>query len=382
MPGDDLVAIADTGAPGGGRPRRRCRGHHLEDRVEGRGAVGARGRSRGRRGGRDRAGGGSAGRPGDRRDPARVRVRERRGRCLEPGHGHAGAAAARPRRHGRTHPARTARRRSGPGSGWSSRTRSGAPGERAWSTWRSAAPALPATVDLRGRPDDRGRALEATVVALADEIAAASGLVMGKDARVPVALVRGVRRLDGTDGPATDLIRPADEDLFRTSTHEAIRSLSSGDAASGSGPIGRELLIEAIGACATPWPPGGPRRGCTVVEDPDEVATMLRETAGMEADASTLIVPWLEASEDEHARAPVGVRRGGLRHRAGDGVGRRRRHGSLVRSGGSAIVAPSRGRAGTARRAGVRLAAGRSGRDRSDRITASAGPRGPFRWVP
>ena len=158
---------------------------------------------------------------------------------------------------------------------------------------------VPATVDLRGRPDDRGRPLEATVVALADEIAAASGLVMGKDARVPVALVRGVRRLDGTDGPAADLIRPADEDLFRTSTHEAIRSLSGNDAASGPGPIGRELLIEAIGACAAPWPPGGPRRGCTVVEDPDEVATMLRETSGTEADASTLVVPWLEASEDE-----------------------------------------------------------------------------------
>ena len=158
---------------------------------------------------------------------------------------------------------------------------------------------VPSTVDLRGRPDDRGRPLEATVVALADEIAAASGLVMGKDARVPVALVRGVRRLDGTDGPATDLIRPADEDLFRTSTPEAIRSLSTGDAASGSVPIGRELLIEAIGACATSWPPGDPRRGCTVVEDPDEVATMLRELAGRDADGSTLIVPWLEASDDQ-----------------------------------------------------------------------------------
>jgi hypothetical protein len=158
---------------------------------------------------------------------------------------------------------------------------------------------VPATVDLRGRPDDRGRPLEATVVALADEIAAASGLVMGKDARVPVALVRGVRRLGGADGPATDLIRPVDEDLFRTSTHEAIRSLSGRDAASRSGLIGRELLIEAIGACATPWPPGSPRRGCTVVEDPDEIATMLRETKATEAAASTLIVPWLEASENE-----------------------------------------------------------------------------------
>jgi hypothetical protein len=36
-----------------------------------------------------------------------------------------------------------------------------------------------------------------------------------------------------------------------------------------------------------------------VVEDPDEIATMLRETAGTEANASTLIVPWLEASGDQ-----------------------------------------------------------------------------------
>src|SRR4051794_24900499 len=49
---------------------------------------------------------------------------------------------------------------------------------------------LPALVDLRGTPDHMGRTLEATVVALADELAAASGLVMGKDARVPVAVLR------------------------------------------------------------------------------------------------------------------------------------------------------------------------------------------------
>src|SRR5215470_14493745 len=45
---------------------------------------------------------------------------------------------------------------------------------------------LPAVVDLRGTPDHAGRVLEATVVALADEIAAASGLVMGKASRIPV----------------------------------------------------------------------------------------------------------------------------------------------------------------------------------------------------
>ena len=75
---------------------------------------------------------------------------------------------------------------------------------------------LPAAVDLRGRPDDRGRPLEATIVALADEIAAASGLVMAKNARIPAALVRGIDRLGAPQGSAADLIRPADEDLFRT----------------------------------------------------------------------------------------------------------------------------------------------------------------------
>ena len=59
---------------------------------------------------------------------------------------------------------------------------------------------LPPVVDLRGRADDRGATLVATEVALADEVAAASGLVMAKDARVPVAVVRGVDRLGGADG--------------------------------------------------------------------------------------------------------------------------------------------------------------------------------------
>lgn len=75
---------------------------------------------------------------------------------------------------------------------------------------------LPAVVDLRGRTDHHGRPLEATIIALADEVAAATGLVMAKDARIPVALVRGIDRMDAPDGVGTDLIRPADEDLFRT----------------------------------------------------------------------------------------------------------------------------------------------------------------------
>jgi dehydro coenzyme F420 reductase / coenzyme F420-0:L-glutamate ligase / coenzyme F420-1:gamma-L-glutamate ligase len=79
---------------------------------------------------------------------------------------------------------------------------------------------LPALVDLRGEADDHGRELEVTVVALADEVAAASGLVMGKSSRVPVALVRGVDIGAAAPGRAADLVRPPDEDLFREGTIE------------------------------------------------------------------------------------------------------------------------------------------------------------------
>mgnify|MGYP001614978585 CR=1 FL=1 len=73
---------------------------------------------------------------------------------------------------------------------------------------------LPALTDLRGTRDSAGRELLATVLATADEIAAASGLVMGKVDRVPVVVVRGLR-LHGPAGTARDLVRPMEEDLFR-----------------------------------------------------------------------------------------------------------------------------------------------------------------------
>ena len=79
---------------------------------------------------------------------------------------------------------------------------------------------LPALIDLRGRADHHGRELEVTVVALADEVAAASGLVMGKSARVPAALVRGVDLAAEAPGRAADLIRSQDEDLFREGVME------------------------------------------------------------------------------------------------------------------------------------------------------------------
>lgn len=73
---------------------------------------------------------------------------------------------------------------------------------------------IPALVDLRGTLDVSGRELAVTEVAVADEIAAAADLVMGKDRAIPVAVVRGLD-LWGPEGRAGDLIRPAAEDLFR-----------------------------------------------------------------------------------------------------------------------------------------------------------------------
>ena len=70
-------------------------------------------------------------------------------------------------------------------------------------------------LDLRGRADLLGRTLHHTVVALADEIAAAAGLVMEKDSRVAAAIVRGIRYTPGTTGAAAALVRKSEFDLFR-----------------------------------------------------------------------------------------------------------------------------------------------------------------------
>ncbi len=72
---------------------------------------------------------------------------------------------------------------------------------------------LPALLDLRGSLDDEGKPLQATVLAPADELAAAAGLVMGKTNRAPVVIIRGLA-LHGS-GRGRDLVRPAAEDLFR-----------------------------------------------------------------------------------------------------------------------------------------------------------------------
>jgi coenzyme F420-0:L-glutamate ligase/coenzyme F420-1:gamma-L-glutamate ligase len=73
---------------------------------------------------------------------------------------------------------------------------------------------MPATLDYRGSPDDFGMPLHATVVAVADEIAAAAEMVMGKTRRIPAVVVRGLA-LEGPAGSGRELVRTADLDLFR-----------------------------------------------------------------------------------------------------------------------------------------------------------------------
>jgi coenzyme F420-0:L-glutamate ligase / coenzyme F420-1:gamma-L-glutamate ligase len=71
--------------------------------------------------------------------------------------------------------------------------------------------------DWRGRPDAGGRELAATVIAVADEAAAAADLARGKDTREPAVRVRGLERhVRADDGPgAAALVRALEDDLFR-----------------------------------------------------------------------------------------------------------------------------------------------------------------------
>jgi coenzyme F420-0:L-glutamate ligase/coenzyme F420-1:gamma-L-glutamate ligase len=73
---------------------------------------------------------------------------------------------------------------------------------------------VPALVDLRGTRDRHRKLLRATVLAVADELASAAGLLMGKAAGTPVVVIRGYRHRPVND-PAARIIRPAHEDLFR-----------------------------------------------------------------------------------------------------------------------------------------------------------------------
>jgi coenzyme F420-0:L-glutamate ligase/coenzyme F420-1:gamma-L-glutamate ligase len=71
--------------------------------------------------------------------------------------------------------------------------------------------------DWRGLPDTAGREMHATVIAIADEAAAAADLVRAKDSREPAVRIRGLaRHVTADDGPGVAaLVRRAEDDLFR-----------------------------------------------------------------------------------------------------------------------------------------------------------------------
>lgn len=106
--------------------------------------------------------------------------------------------------------------------------------------------------DLRGRTDPHGNRMDATVTAVADEIASAAELVKGKFAGVPVAVIRGLAHLvTHDDGPgARALIRPPADDMFRYGAAEVlyarrtIREFSSD-------PVDGEQVRRAVAAAIT-----------------------------------------------------------------------------------------------------------------------------------
>ncbi|MGH2710380.1 MAG: coenzyme F420-0:L-glutamate ligase [Actinomycetota bacterium] len=116
---------------------------------------------------------------------------------------------------------------------------------------------FPALLDLRGSKDQHGNVLETTVLALADEVASAAGLSMGKADGVPAAVVRGVVG-EAPSVPAAEMIRPPEEDMFRFSPLSAISARRTVREFT-EDPVPRELLEEAVAAALTAPVPHGSR---------------------------------------------------------------------------------------------------------------------------
>jgi coenzyme F420-0:L-glutamate ligase / coenzyme F420-1:gamma-L-glutamate ligase len=111
--------------------------------------------------------------------------------------------------------------------------------------------------DLRGTPDAVGRSLEVTVLAVADQIAAAAGAVMDKAGSIPAAVIRGLAD-HAPPGRGRDLIRPPGEDLFRFGPLEVLSARRT-VREFGPGAVPRDVLIHAVAAALTAPVPHGSR---------------------------------------------------------------------------------------------------------------------------
>ena len=135
---------------------------------------------------------------------------------------------------------------------------------------------LTAVTDPRGKLDSYGNELGVTRVALADEIAAAADLVKGKLSGIPVAVVRGLApdgKLPDDGQGSRELIRSAQEDMFRLGTAEAIQ-------------VGRE----DVGGAGEPRPP--------LHDDTWDVITSMPADSPVEAAVRQAFLGFLAARPD------------------------------------------------------------------------------------
>jgi coenzyme F420-0:L-glutamate ligase/coenzyme F420-1:gamma-L-glutamate ligase len=196
--------------------------------------------------------------------------------------------------------------------------------------------------DYTGRTDSYGRTLEMTIIAIADEIAAAADLVKGKVTNAPVAVVRGMAEFVTADleSGSAALIRPLDEDLFSLGTAEAF-SLGRREAARNRRTVrafthdhvADEVINEAISSAitapaphhSTPWRFAVLRQGAQRTELLDAMADAWRrdlaKTPGISAEeiekrisrgnllrtAPVVIVPFMDLADGAHTY-PDGAR--------------------------------------------------------------------------